>query len=265
MTFQYITTTGETADVPNVVEYLEHHYTEANWVDNPESRVLTARTLQKKAYDVLSLSSHYRERDLQAHLAALPEAWRCLECGAAPSAERSDVDRFSRCSPETCFRRFRDRLARNKERVEIRDTGNPRMGLAAFFKAGKKFEKGEYIGIHHGELKQEDVDNKSGYIYDILGNEPPHLGLPRVLIDAEKYGNWTRFMKHHCDPNIRTDVSQVGGLRVVVFTALYDLEEGVELNIHYGADYFNGSRRDAPMLCTCDWKRGPHPVADGIF
>lgn len=77
---------------------------------------------------------------------------------------------------------------------------------------------------------------------------------------AREFGNWTRFVNHHCNPNLSVGVGMYGHRRAVVFRANRDIAAGEQLCIHYGEDYFNNLNID----CNCNAQLVAHqPVGNG--
>ncbi|KAL1863916.1 Histone-lysine N-methyltransferase ehmt1 [Diaporthe australafricana] len=65
--------------------------------------------------------------------------------------------------------------------------------------------------------------------------------------DAQQYGNITRFVNHHCDPNTEPVKTMYGKRAVMVFRTIRDITAGEELTIDYGENYF-----DTGNPCQCD-------------
>jgi hypothetical protein len=71
---------------------------------------------------------------------------------------------------------------------------------------------------------------------------------PNTFIDAEYYGNMSRFINHSCNPNCRTEkYASASGKPVVGIFALRDIEVGEELSFNYNYGASIGSW----MKCRC--------------
>ncbi|KAK0721233.1 hypothetical protein B0T21DRAFT_373218 [Apiosordaria backusii] len=84
-----------------------------------------------------------------------------------------------------------------------------------------------------------------------------HRGEVHLEVDSARYGNWTRFCNSHCDPNVEVCPEQAGGIRILVFRAIKDIDENEEVTINYGREYFQD--RDPELMCTCNFLPHPHP------
>lgn len=68
----------------------------------------------------------------------------------------------------------------------------------------------------------------------------------------------TRFVNHHCKPNLDVQFITYGRRRCIAFVAGRNIAPGEQLFIHYGDDYF-GKRRP----CICNVVPYPHVPAKG--
>lgn len=83
--------------------------------------------------------------------------------------------------------------------------------------------------------------------------------LERPGCTARRFGNITRFVNHHCDPNVGTESCMYGKRVVVLFKAVDDIAAGQQIFISYGRSYFTGLN----ILCMCNHQAGDHlPPAD---
>ncbi|KAK0663424.1 hypothetical protein QBC41DRAFT_329211 [Cercophora samala] len=117
---------------------------------------------------------------------------------------------------------------------------------------GCKARKGQYLGIYYGVLVGPDGEDvpDSAYIYSMNS----HNGESEYNIDSGMYGNWTRFANSHCNPNVECCPEQIGGIRVLAFSALRTIRENEQILINYGKRYFD----ELNLLCTCDAFPTPH-------
>lgn len=136
--------------------------------------------------------------------------------------------------------------AHAKGLVEIRDTGNPNLGFGVYVRPNAAIKNDQILGEYVGELVPANSDRQSDYRFDISRF---------VAIDSETYGNWTRFMNHHCDFNVDSIRTRVGGRAAIVFKANRDIGPNEEILIYYGEAYFS----TAGALCHCSVSDKPHP------
>lgn len=101
---------------------------------------------------------------------------------------------------------------------------------------------GEYTGFVRKRKRRADRSNDYCFEYTI----GDWLRNP-FIIDAQKAGNFTRFMNHSDDPNIETLSVYAKEMMHIIFLALKPIAKGEQLCYHYG-DYFWKKRRDAKGL-----------------
>lgn len=74
-------------------------------------------------------------------------------------------------------------------------------------------------------------------------------------VKASQFGNLTRFVNHHCYPNLTTPrLGMYGKRQVVLYEANREIEAGEQLFVDYGTRYF--SLPNNP--CKCDAQDGDH-------
>ncbi|KAK4225430.1 hypothetical protein QBC38DRAFT_331452, partial [Podospora fimiseda] len=164
----------------------------------------------------------------------------------------------------TCYRKMRSKFNLASKKLEIRQTNSVKNGnlssdsnpvYGIFVKQGQTIKKNEWIGEYVGRLIPPGFppSERSHYVYDLPPSdrkyydqnerlEPatrPEL-LRGVEIDSEQVGNWTRFMNHHCKPNVTPIDCQAGKIRMMAFRANRKITEGKEVFINYGSFYFSG-------------------------
>ncbi|KAK6863545.1 hypothetical protein PG995_000073 [Apiospora arundinis] len=120
-------------------------------------------------------------------------------------------------------------------------------GLFLHTDVRRSLVKGQLVGEYVGELLPADGPDdrrnpaaNSRYVYEVNG------GLWKV--DAEKWGNQTRFINHSCSPNLMADTVVVGGRRIVTFRVIKTIHPGEELTVHYGRPYFANFNE----MCYCN-------------
>ena len=198
----------------------------------------SAPKLPKTAMDVLK--------------ALAPDEWPCKQCGefgkvgflalvTVVTGVRVELI-VIQCNIK-CYREFKKQFI--AEKFEIRGPG--RLGYAAFTKPRVNIAKGQYIDEYVGDLRPIDseIAFKSLYCFEI-----PEL----CVVDAERAGNWTRFINSSCRPNLSCEAAVIGQRHVIVFQALKDIGPEEELTFNYGQKYF----KNAGFDCECGARKRPH-------
>jgi len=172
-----------------------------------------------------------------------PTGWdRCAHCSNRPTL----------CAGPPCRADFDGTTAAAAEAaIELRPTGDAAVGLGVFVRPGASLRAGQWLGEYAGEVVAAGGPVAAGGVY-CFG-----LG-PRLLIDAGRFGTWSRFVNHACAPNVDARAAVVGGRRGVFYRARRALGPGEELTVHYGADYFVGLRKK----CRCAAAPLPHAVME---
>ena len=112
------------------------------------------------------------------------------------------------------------------------------MGYSAYTKPGVQIKKGQWLGEYLGELRPIDVETTSKYVFVIP---------KKCLLDAEKAGNWTRFINSDCRPNVQCWADCLGKRSVMLFQAKKDIGPEEELTINYQKAGF----KKAGFSCKC--------------
>lgn len=174
---------------------------------------------------------------------------KCSDCG-----ERF-TDNTGKCG-EKCRIAFEAYSATFEARsLEIRKTD---MGYGVFVRPGCGGVKenvalalylGAVIPFSAPELKAEG----SRYLFelhDIVRGSKKN----QICIDSAAHGNWTRFVNANCKPNCESMLVTVGKRAYLLYVTVVAVEEGKELTVSYGSEYF----RDGETECLCDAFEGPH-------
>lgn len=176
----------------------------------------------------------------------LAAAVPCGMCGSTSTSNKS-------CVANDCTGAFRSKIAAYGESItEIRSV--PGMGKGIF--ATCSIPSGAWIGEYLGALVPSRLTAKtegSLYLFDMSGDAPKG-----VTCDAAAVGNWTRFMNHHCRPNVQALDFVYARRRVTGFQTLRRIKKGEQLVFSYGDDYFPGNG----LLCKCDALEGDHTPRD---
>ncbi len=118
--------------------------------------------------------------------------------------------------------------------------GRSRTGLGLF--ATKPIKKGAAILPYVGPLldckKKEDDAVTNKYLFELNS---------RWIIDGSVRNNLARYINHACRPNAESDVKP--RKRQVWIKAVRNIEQGEEINYHYGATYFKTYLK--PFGCKC--------------
>jgi uncharacterized protein len=93
----------------------------------------------------------------------------------------------------------------------------------------------EYVGV----VRRRCVlrDRKNDYCFDYAGSP--------WVIDAELYGNSTRFINHSDRPNLEPVAAYAGGVMHIILRAKQEIAAGEQLSYDYGDLYWK--RREAPL------------------
>jgi hypothetical protein len=132
-------------------------------------------------------------------------------------------------------------------RVDIFGPGE--LGYGVYTTAKTQIKKGQYVEEYIGDIRPPDAESMYRFVI------PPDL----CVIDAEKGGNWTRFINSGCKPNLKAWASTVGKRHCILFQASKNIGPGEELLFSYGGEYFER----AGFLCKCSAQDEPHMPKGG--
>ena len=195
--------------------------TKANNKKGRISKRAPAKKAPKRAFDVLR-ASDFDE---------------CLQCGQTGDD--------TTCSAK-CHQKFRKQYV--ADQIDIK--GPSQHGYGAFTKPGVTISKGAYLDEYVGDVRPVLDHQPYESLYCFYVPDGSH----RCYIDAEKIGNWTRFINSHCKPNLRPFPTCVGRRHVIVFEALRDIGPEEELTFYYQKAYFKAAGFD----CGCDAYKKAH-------
>lgn len=150
------------------------------------------------------------------------------------------------CGPNDndCVTYFRTQISQPGEaKIEIRST--PNMGRGVYAKVD--IPEDELLGEYLGELIPIDgyYGHDSAYVFEFDSF---------VSCDARQFGNWTRFMNHHCSENVKPLTFIYGTRSVIAFKTTRPIAAGEQLCTWYGRGYFTGGG----TVCKCDNEVGDH-------
>ncbi|KAF2498661.1 SET domain-containing protein [Lophium mytilinum] len=159
-----------------------------------------------------------------------------------------------------------------ESRFELRES--PIAGIGVWTKV--RWENNDILGCYTGTVVPPQfsdreaatrADGGSKYIVKMaIGPKPPRLQVrhsaawPKADIDAEWFGNWTRFANHSCNSNAKFVPRRVGNHLVMVVQAKKRIPVGAEITVAYGKEYLDAMG----TLCLCGHKdckdRAKHKV-----
>lgn len=108
--------------------------------------------------------------------------------------------------------------------------------------------RGQLVGEYVGELVPCDRPG-ADYAGEAGGRYIFDGPFRNWFVDGGKWGNASRFINHHCRPNLKAVPVLVGGRHVISFRALRAIRAGDELTVHYGQSYF--TEVNERCLCNC--------------
>jgi hypothetical protein len=91
---------------------------------------------------------------------------------------------------------------------------------------------GEYTGIVYEKKKKNLIGKKYCMRY------PLWEGKKHFTMDAEKKGNFTRFINHSSNPNLGLQSVYWKGVPRMIFVALKEIKKGSQLTFDYGASFW---------------------------
>jgi hypothetical protein len=117
------------------------------------------------------------------------------------------------------------------------------LGFGVF--ALNAIKEGHYIGEYAGQVKRylPIRFRRNSYIGELRVSSSSEL---KLVIDAEKKGNITRFINHSVNPNVQSMTILNKGLMHVVFVAKKQIDPNVQLAFDYGQEYWK--YRETPEI-----------------
>jgi uncharacterized protein len=128
---------------------------------------------------------------------------------------------------------FQD-IKENREAPFFLQKVNPLVGYGVF--ARKSIPYLSYIGEYAGDLRRRSRKDKGNdYVFGYMVSS---FGTPWI-IDAEKRGNFTRFLNHSFNPNVSSRGVVVDGVYRVIFFANRQIRPSEQITYDYGPTYWN--------------------------
>ncbi|KAH9920278.1 uncharacterized protein B0H18DRAFT_1024543 [Fomitopsis serialis] len=205
----YIVTGSNAQDVPPGLEgfeYCEQHYVRAEGVPGPPDPSFLAicdcttgcRSAQRCDCQLASeLVNEAGERKYAYNSEEI------FKFNLRPGVVVIECNEGCTC-PQTC----QNRVAQRPRDVpmEVFYTGDCGWGV----RATTDLPVGKVLGVYTGKLiRREDADNLSdehrSYIFDLdmLESGDEDASTVRYSVDSYQYGNWSRFINHSCEPNMK--------------------------------------------------------------
>lgn len=104
-----------------------------------------------------------------------------------------------------------------------------------------------FIGEYTGELRKASSKELHDKFYCV--RYPSWgTGKQRLVLDAEKKGNFTRLLNHSFKPNLGLQSVYWRGIPRMIFIALQDIEEGAQLTFDYGPIFWKEHKEKPKVL-----------------
>lgn len=117
---------------------------------------------------------------------------------------------------------------------------DPEVGFGVF--AGQRISSCSYVGEYTGMIREKKRRSSRNKMYCVRF-EAWSLGGKKFLIDAEKGGNFTRFINHSASPNLSLQSVYWRGMPRMIFIALKEIDEGTQLTFDYGNCFWKECRQ----------------------
>ncbi|KAL8998804.1 MAG: hypothetical protein Q9169_002254 [Polycauliona sp. 2 TL-2023] len=118
-------------------------------------------------------------------------------------------------------------------------------------RALERIRAGDVLDEYVGELKRARTVADQTYAMELEGLPAGHHSRDDnnpILIDAQVYGNWTRYINASCKPSLKFVPARIGGKHRIMVVAIRDIKNFEELTIGYGDNYWLGSDT---KICEC--------------
>ncbi len=114
---------------------------------------------------------------------------------------------------------------------------NSSIGWGVF--AGQAIEKHSFVIEYTGLMRKRNRRLIAGNNY-LLRYPNAEPGAEKFTVDAEKEGNYSRFINHSFEPNIEIASVFLDGMVHILLLTLKKIEKGEQLCCNYGEDYWKG-------------------------
>lgn len=114
----------------------------------------------------------------------------------------------------------------------------------------QRINKGDAVNEYVGELNYAMTVEDPTYALELEHPLDDRMQTDNaILIDAQVFGNWTRYINASCNPSLKFVPAVVGRRRRMMIVATRDIDIFEELTISYGDGYWLESDT---MMCECN-------------
>jgi len=147
-------------------------------------------------------------------------------------------------------------------KIAIRAVPNKGDGGFARGKIYKEAFVGEFTGRVLPRTTQELGEADQYYSSIMIGEfSGTYEGHPSAWVDCAHTGSIARFYNHSCEPNAKIWEYRSGmSHRILVYQTLQEIEEGEEITVDYGENWFAG----LDQLCLCETASCKNPPIVGM-
>lgn len=119
---------------------------------------------------------------------------------------------------------------------------NNKIGYGVF--ADAPITAGQFIGEYTGTVQKINFSKKSGDFDYAWG----FMRSGKLVINAKKAGNFTRFINHGNNPNVKMIYVACNNRWHLAYVAIKDIKKGEQLLANYGPTYWNTRNRIPTQL-----------------
>ena len=109
------------------------------------------------------------------------------------------------------------------------------VGFGVF--AAQKITPCSFVGEYVGVIKERKKKELNGKIH-VMRYTVWEMGRRKFIVDAEKMGNFTRFINHSEEPNLSLQSVYWRGIPRMIFVAIKEIPEGAQLTFDYGTFFW---------------------------
>lgn len=117
---------------------------------------------------------------------------------------------------------------------------DPEVGCGVF--AMQRIPSCSFVGEYTGIVREREHNYVKDKTYCVRF-EGWELGRKKFIIDAEKGGNFTRFINHSENPNLSLQSVYWRGMPRMIFIALKEIPEGAQLTFDYGTCFWKNCQK----------------------
>ncbi|KAF2816512.1 SET domain-containing protein [Mytilinidion resinicola] len=145
-----------------------------------------------------------------------------------------------------------------RDNFELREIPDMGVGVFALKDVDARVVVGELAGLLRpsthkasGSAKHYECKLEIGPYQDVKQQ-------PYAYIDVWKYGSWTRFINHSCEPNTEFLEARVGRTRLLTCETTQKIKAGRQVTVDYGEGFFESDNK-----CRCGTKSCDNPYQEG--